>query len=322
MENKDKSTTNKERNVSIDLLKTFALTLMVFDHVGFGEEIHTYIQSFHMPLFFIISGYLWKERSIIVDIKKKAKSLLIPYFLFGFLYTLIKAILNYGETTRENIRSILFFPTDLSNMPYNPALWYLYCAFIANVLFSVIMHIQKQKIAYSIIVLISVMGVTFSTISNTMLPFAIEPVCVAMLFMLIGHILCKTQCHRNRSVFGGIALVILEWLLAFINIGSVDMRSARYHNPILYIVNGILGTLGWWIIFEKNKVKAISKYASFIAQNGIVFICLNQFIIRYISKIAAMYNLHKIIVFVATWIICIFVGAVSDKTCLKKMFGK
>lgn len=295
---------------------------MVFDHVGFGENVHTYIQSFHMPLFFILSGYLWKKRPIIAEIRKKSKTLLLPYFSFGFIYTGLKTVLDFGETSLANIKSVLFFPTDAANFPYNPGLWYLYCAFIANILFSAVMHIPKRSISYFIILVLSSLGTTFSSFSNRMLPFAIEPVCVAILFMLMGYIIKQYPLHANTSIWIGIALVVAEFFLAYCNNGSVDFRSARYNNPFIFICNGLAGTLGWWIIFEKTSVGIIANYASFIAKNGIVFICINQFLIRYINRFARYIGLNSIFVFALTWIICIIICRVSEKTFLKVLFGK
>lgn len=47
------------RNRSIDVLKGIGIILVVFNHVSWGKGVFTYIQSFHMPLFFVLSGYLW-----------------------------------------------------------------------------------------------------------------------------------------------------------------------------------------------------------------------------------------------------------------------
>lgn len=41
--------------------------------------------SFHMPLFFIISGMLFHERQFLDSFKKKAARLLIPYLFFGIV---------------------------------------------------------------------------------------------------------------------------------------------------------------------------------------------------------------------------------------------
>ena len=49
---------NKGRAVHIDIAKGIAICLMVYGHVNsYGSS---YIYLFHMPLFFILSGYLTK----------------------------------------------------------------------------------------------------------------------------------------------------------------------------------------------------------------------------------------------------------------------
>ena len=69
------------RIVEIDLLKGFGIVLMIMGHIGFGKAFDTWIHSFHMPIFFVISGFLWKKRNISFKdfFKRKASSLLIPY---------------------------------------------------------------------------------------------------------------------------------------------------------------------------------------------------------------------------------------------------
>ena len=51
------STTAEKRFYNIDYLRFFGIVLMIMGHVGFGTIIDKWISSFHMPLFFIISGY-------------------------------------------------------------------------------------------------------------------------------------------------------------------------------------------------------------------------------------------------------------------------
>lgn len=75
----------KSRMDYIDLYRAFGIILMVMGHIGFGGKFDKFIHAFHMPMFFFISGFFYKEKNI--DIKKytvdKAKKLLTPYFVFG-----------------------------------------------------------------------------------------------------------------------------------------------------------------------------------------------------------------------------------------------
>lgn len=80
-----------ERKYWIDWAKVFGIYLVVLGHTTDGSElIRPLIYSFHMPLFFMISGYLEKKYSgsAISYIKKTAKRLLIPYLIYGIISTL------------------------------------------------------------------------------------------------------------------------------------------------------------------------------------------------------------------------------------------
>ena len=50
-----------KREINIDVLKGLGIIFVMLGHmvgIGFYEDIYVYIYSFHMPLFFFISGYL------------------------------------------------------------------------------------------------------------------------------------------------------------------------------------------------------------------------------------------------------------------------
>lgn len=85
------------------ILQSFGILLVVLGHsIKEGTVLHTYIYSFHMPLFFFISGYLLdlSSKSNINFIKfkyfliKKIQRLLIPYFVISSIAYIPKYILN------------------------------------------------------------------------------------------------------------------------------------------------------------------------------------------------------------------------------------
>lgn len=72
----------------IDLTKGIAIFLMVCGHTSIPLSISNWIWSFHMPLFFIISGILFnatKYPNFNLFIKKRGKTLIIPYINAPFL---------------------------------------------------------------------------------------------------------------------------------------------------------------------------------------------------------------------------------------------
>ncbi len=133
----------KEREVWIDNVKVIACILVLSGHFfqsmvksGTFPENHLYlwfnrtIYCFHVPLFFICSGYLYQKYSNVEDlwswktnVLKKALSLGVPYFTFSIATWVLKTLFS-GSVNEETggLFEVLFLkPTS----PY----WYLYCLF-------------------------------------------------------------------------------------------------------------------------------------------------------------------------------------------------
>ena len=78
-----------------DTVKGIGILLVVLGHATFvNERLLTFIFSFHMPLFFIVSGMLTAYKdgsgSTLRDVfYRKLKTIIIPYLCFSICYTLI-----------------------------------------------------------------------------------------------------------------------------------------------------------------------------------------------------------------------------------------
>ncbi len=74
----------------IDALKGFGISLVVFAHYSLPVALDTYVFSFHMPLFFFISGLLFNftkyAQSASSFIKGRLNSLIVPYFCVCSVY--------------------------------------------------------------------------------------------------------------------------------------------------------------------------------------------------------------------------------------------
>lgn len=73
------------RLTALDSLRGFGILLVVLGHASRSASLVSWIFSFHMPLFFIVSGMLFHERQFLDSFKKKVTRLLIPYLFFGIV---------------------------------------------------------------------------------------------------------------------------------------------------------------------------------------------------------------------------------------------
>lgn len=133
------------RVVWVDAVKLFACFLVVFGHLfmsmvtsGLLDESNVFYQllvqtiySFHVPLFFVCSGFLYQfhkggstPRVHLRSIKRKALALGVPYIVFSSLTLLLKNVFS-GEVNNAAtpfLRTLLLEPI----APY----WYLYTLFL------------------------------------------------------------------------------------------------------------------------------------------------------------------------------------------------
>lgn len=134
----------KSRVVWIDSMKLFACILVVLGHFYMSlastgwissKEFYYYypvetVYTFHVPLFFVCSGYLYQRKrtdytlaSHWKNIKSKVLSLGIPYVAFSTITLVLKIIFHNSVNNQATpiLRTLLWEPT----APY----WYLYALF-------------------------------------------------------------------------------------------------------------------------------------------------------------------------------------------------
>ena len=209
-----KTNRTPSRDNSIDFLRGGAMILVLLHHSGF--PLGNFILAFHMPLFFVISGYLNNqiggyERPFKPYIKAKFKRLLIPYFAFEILNLLIwiaKMIIEHKALPGiESITSIL---TCINNdyMGLYGRLWFLPCIFVADIYVWLIVRHFREKFSQilSVLFLFALSFVAVKIIPFR-LPFTLDTALFAAAFIMVGYcfndiiktLLNKKILHREYS---------------------------------------------------------------------------------------------------------------------------
>ena len=138
-------TKQKQRLIWIDIAKSFAIILVVLGHVWRGLEEGALINNastfmtldhaiyyFHMPVFFIISGYLFAmthDRSWSSTLKKQLTFIIWPYILWSIVIVTMKVVLSSSVNSESSFSQLL-------SIHYQPVsiFWFLYALLVFQVI--------------------------------------------------------------------------------------------------------------------------------------------------------------------------------------------
>lgn len=331
----------KQRIDFVDIYRAIGVILMIMGHIGFGDLFNHFIHAFHMPMFFLISGFLFnaeknKDCSIVEFIKKKAKALIIPYFVFAVLH--IPAWIALDGFSWKPLLNVLFFST--KELPIADALWFLVALFWVDVIYFFLNRFcKKQAVLHVIIAVLAVVGCLINTLFSFVLPLALGPALVGLGLFHIGQLTKKYKEKKfmakaiNMPWYIWIVCVGVACVLIFLN-GYINMRSEKYAIiPLFFIVavlsSYILLTFSNFIcrFFQKAF---FYKWLLFIGRNSIVYVCLNQIVIigiRYLASYIPVPNtivllLALIGILIVTLTILWLCAALFEKTKLRVLIGK
>ena len=333
----------------LDVAKGIGMVLVVFAHVNFTPGLLIYAYSFHMPLFFILSGMLYnKDRytSFSSLVRRKLETLVCPYIFFSLLALLFSMAADYlrvgmaGLAFKEYLLSFgRIVLSQGSQTIVNAALWFLTCLFVVEALYY---WISKLKT-----VLIVVISVGLSCIGwlleagclgfdSSILPWSLDSALFCMGFFALGHLLGDTvkkgvsyiaeNKYKVLICLGvlGVCLAV-QIPVAFWN-GKVSIGSKNLGNGLLLYITGIFGTGGLLAI---SILLMKSRFLSYCGRNSLYILCIHWIILNAILVIclrvpALVYDKESILQTLIPFII-VMIGSllfVAVYTKVKKIIFK
>ncbi|ADL52724.1 acyltransferase family protein [Clostridium cellulovorans] len=130
---------------ALKFLGIFAIYLGHFEKAaGFSFK---FVFTYHVPLFFFISGFFAiskKEITFLSFLKKKLNTLIIPYFVFSFISVLVITVRSNltAKAVQENIIKVLFGIRN--NLPAG-SLWFIPCLFVVSITYHLLLKTIKNK---------------------------------------------------------------------------------------------------------------------------------------------------------------------------------
>ncbi|NQT27218.1 acyltransferase family protein [candidate division KSB1 bacterium] len=265
-------TTDKKSLQWIFIAKGLALILVVIGHFypahvpTYWEEMRKIIYLFHMPVFFMLSGYLYKHAKYSYGtlLKKKVKRLLYPFLSLTLIFFVLKLIasLFFELEYPVNLRSLSVLLLD-PVFSYMPLLWFIHALIIYFITYPVMRKILKNNV---LIIFLFFLGSLY--LSETY--EGLNKIVFNFPFFVFG-ILLNENGRIYRTVITGKLTQILGCAMLFI-ITYIIYGYTNIIRPvnIAYIPWLLLGLLG--SLFIINLSQWIASLKSDYGKNWLIII--------------------------------------------------
>ena len=312
------------------------------------------VYSFHMPLFFVLSGYLAKQKtqSYRLFLRGKFFSRLVPVFFFGLIALpfWMWRILDKESTVKEVLISILSYA---SGRPYlNAVTWFIVCLFVVeNICFWIMPWLKSRRRTllgilgfYGLGSLIVWKIELVSNVTGVQLNFwYIHEALIATAFYLTGYFL---RTYAGNLVPVASKRMALIWLLPslLLLIATFDlnrgpfvtaptspmiiMAASQHGNVLLFPLTALMGTMLIMSIAHLTPVHHVTRFIGastlcLMGLNGLFWHFFNDNIIRIVGAPSEPFRVLGLGLLVATFsiLVCLpFVYVLSRY--LPQLIGK
>ena len=333
---------NTKRLDYLDMVKGIGIFFVVLGHIEYiSNPLRVWISSFHMPLFFVVSGLLLAikdepERDFSTCLNKKFKAIIIPYLWFSLMYFFIDIA---NVTFLNNIDMHTFIVDTISSVTFYgmSVLWFLPAIFIANIAFLWLKKHAPDKFIIPFLIIFALISYMIQRLCLNPLYEAYQDsllitslinfirvflrAAIGLSFVGYAYYFHKLAARlipdfvNSDKVLNKLILFITGAIMLIINIylstvnGAVDMHYIILNNVALYYLGAFLGCYG--IIFICKSIPSV-KIITYYGRNSlIVMACHVNFFILYASlriafKIDQYTTFAKHYIFLAVTMVCTF----------------
>lgn len=289
----------KARLDYLDFAKCIAILLVIWGHAtpnGSSPAYRVVLYSFHMPLFFLVSGMVisrhqheynkehWKS-----FIFKNIMTLLVPYLIWGAIYS---------SFSYANFFKLFYGSWEiLGSVKTLTSLWFLPCLFVSRILAELMLmlswkvnQIPRHLFAFFVSIAAFIIGFLFPRISIGY-PLCLNISFTALGFIMMGYAL-KDVILRISKINAWIYLAATTFFGFLLFIGQFIQKDAPhlmhmcdgdYGNPFLFFLNSFAGigivisfSIFLTFMFRNNHKEKAGRFMLWAGKNTIGIYLLHK----------------------------------------------
>ena len=228
----------------VDVAKGVGIVLVVLAHALPKDHIiWQFINQFHMPFFFMISGFLYSTKTSWVKfVIRKIRTLWVP-FVFSSVLTKAVSIVIGKTSVGGGVKSIIKMFLLLEAGPLLGAIWFIRVLFYAVIIYDLIIRISDKVLKEKSEVGLSVLSVVMFVVGiNTQLPAQGSVVLNSIAFIHLGKELRNHRLIERIHILAAVVAIAACFAISLMNRTSYVGNTYTY--PVLFVIAAITGSIG------------------------------------------------------------------------------
>lgn len=315
------------RIVYLDIMKGLAIWLVVIGHLiqyngedgWIHNKVYEWIYSFHMPLFFIISGYLCSITSHIVNYKdffvfvlKKIRALIIPLVVWSLI---MWRFLFFEDLSSRGILCLV-------DMFAERGLWFLKYLFFESAIYGVIQlfvistkdhsKMMIREMLFTILLFFSIFS-----LSEIFHSASLRSLCLFYLFFMGGAIWAKY--FRFKSIIDSHTVIIIAFLI-FVSFSWQCCTSGNLYDDFVKCLVSPCAFIIFSFLCKKMAPFRVGTYIASVGRYSLVIYCFHWILLSWGATKWEMNNINSIILFVIVGVsalpvclLCVLLGKIIER---------
>lgn len=267
-----------KRILFLDYARIFTAFLVIYGHLYPPEsDVRLYIYAFHMPLFFLISGFLHAPRTSKEELLKYFRTIFVPILFFILVGALVRVFFFHGSLV-DILHTTLIGSLSRGKVSANGIVWFLFALLNVKIMMFFYLKMMEKRPMSVVRLFLLVMIWSALTYFCRYLPFNplfLKNALMAFPFYILGFYARRyyEKTGYQTPAFG--RCVVYALLCAFLCVmitrinGRVSMfvfgfgDKAQFPLTVpLFYLNGVIGSLMIvflsFLITKGNKLVAIA----------------------------------------------------------------
>lgn len=281
----------RARAADLDAIRLIGIAAVVVGHVWTSGPFTDALFAWHVPVFFILTGYLWKSgRTVRDEITRRSKTLLVPYVAWLVVLSVAFASVEYlrsGSLPVEALRNAVYGGA-FAVRPYS-AFW-----FVPVLFFTAVLCRWLERFPAWAAWIMAGLGLAASFYAGAMMaktPLGIALAVPSLVFVLVGRTLpAMVQRVRYKAAVGGGLVLAGVALTAGGVVRPLNMKDGDFGTVALSVVNASAISLGLILVFAalyRVVGPAVNRLTIKLGSAGLVVVLTHAFFLYLLNTPAS-----------------------------------